>query len=113
MFCGKCGSENSDDARFCGSCGASIQAGTAPPPGTASGQVTRLLDLDAPPEPVSPGLKWGILGASLLLPLVGIGMGLYFWIKGGSEEKTAVGRLWFFVALGIALLYGLLAGEGY
>jgi hypothetical protein len=113
MFCGKCGSENPDDARFCGSCGAAINAAMPPPPADFRPEVTRLLDLDTPQGTVSPGLKWGILGASLLVPLVGIGMGLYYWIKGGSEEKTAVGRLWFFVALGLAALYGVLMGEGY
>jgi hypothetical protein len=114
MYCGKCGAENPDDARFCGHCGAAINAGMPPPSAdTRPAEVMRLLDLDTPPETVSPGLKWGILGASLLIPLIGIGMGLYYWIKGGSEEKTAVGRLWFFVALGLAVLYGMLAGEGY
>lgn len=112
MYCAKCGAENPDDARFCGGCGASVQAETpsrvkAPPP------VTRLLEPGASAEPVSPGLKWGILGASLLFPLVGIGMGAYYWIKGDSEEKKAIGRLWFFVALGLAVLYGMLAGEEY
>ena len=64
-------------------------------------------------EVVPPGLKWGILAVSVLIPIVGVGMGLYYWIKGGSEEKAAVGRLWFFVALGLAIFYSLIVGEGY
>ena len=75
--------------------------------------VAQVLDLGTPAEAVPPGLKWGILAVSVLIPIVGVGMGLYYWIKGGSEEKAAVGRLWFFVALGLAILYGLIAGEGY
>lgn len=35
MFCPKCGKENSDDVKFCGSCGASIPAANASIPASA------------------------------------------------------------------------------
>lgn len=114
MFCAKCGSENPDDARFCGHCGAAVEAPRpAPVTSPPRPEVTPLLDLGAPPEAVPPGLKWGVLAVSVLMPIIGIGMGLYYWIKGGSEEKAAVGRLWLFAALGLTVFYALLAGEGY
>lgn len=113
MFCAQCGTENPDDARFCGSCGATIEAPEPAPVLTARSEIAQVPDLGTPAEAVPPGLKWGILAVSVLIPIIGVGMGLYYWIKGGSEEKAAVGRLWFFVALGLAILYGLIAGEGY
>ena len=115
MFCASCGSENPDDARFCGRCGAPVE-GPPPTPGEPSGGVVPVVDLATPGEAVPPGLKWGVLAVSVLIPIVGVGMGFYYWIrgiKGGSEEKAAVGRLWFFVALGLVILYSLIAGEGY
>ena len=113
MFCAKCGSENPDDARFCGKCGATIEEQDAGPVAHSRSDVVQVLDLGTSAEAVPPGLKWGILAVSVPVPIVGVGMGLYYWIKGGSEEKAAVGRLWFFVALGLAILYSLIVGEGY
>lgn len=112
MFCPKCGTENPDDARFCGSCGAALDA-PAPAAPRSEPEVLRLIEPGAPVAEVSPGLKWGVLAGSVVVPFVGIGMGLYFWIKGESEERKTVGRLWFFVALALAVLYSLLANEGY
>ena len=31
MFCSKCGVDNPDGAKFCGSCGAALDASTPPP----------------------------------------------------------------------------------
>jgi uncharacterized membrane protein YvbJ len=110
MFCARCGSENPDDARYCGGCGAALdepetRRGTEAP-------VVQVANLTTGAEPVPAGLKWGVLVVSVLIPIVGVGMGLYYWIKRDSPAKAAVGRLWFFVAIGLAVLYGLLAGEG-
>jgi hypothetical protein len=116
MFCAQCGTENPDDARFCGNCGAASEAPDPTPVVSPGSPVAQVLDLGTPAEAVPPGLKWGVLGVSVLIPIVGVGMGLYYWIrgiKGGSEEKAAVGRLWFFVAIGLVILYSLIAGESY
>ncbi len=75
--------------------------------------MTRLVDLDTQPASLSDGFKYGMLAVSVLIPVVGLGVGLYFWIKGGSEENTALGRLWFFLALGVSVMYALLANQGY
>lgn len=113
MFCARCGTENPDDARFCGKCGAASEAPDPAPVPPPPPEIAQVLDLGTPAEGVPPGLKWGVLAVSVLFPIVGVGMGLYYWTKGGSEEKAAVGRLWFFVALGLAILYSLIAGQGY
>ena len=73
MFCPKCGSDNPNDARFCGHCGGAMTTPASVPRKPGS-EVTRLLDLNEPALTVAPGLKWGILAASLLLPIVGIVM---------------------------------------
>ena len=86
MFCASCGSENPDDARFCGRCGAPVE-GPPPGPGEPSGGVVPVVDLATPVEAVPPGLKWGILAISVLVPIVGVFMVAYYWVKGGSEEK--------------------------
>jgi len=76
-----------------------------PRPGSLpSGEVT-VVDLSAPASGVSPGLKYGILALTLLMPLIGIGLGLYFWHRRSSAEKVAVGKLWFFAGLGVMVLY--------
>lgn len=112
MFCPHCGTKNEAEARFCGSCGGDLGKPKAPSgPETRPDPVepVRIIDPEQAPGLVAPGLKWGVLGASLLMPLIGIGMGLYYWIRAESEDKIAVGKLWFFVALGIVVLYSLLS----
>jgi type II secretory pathway pseudopilin PulG len=47
MFCGKCGSQNPDESRFCAACGAPLQPASAAPP---AGQPQTL-----PPTPTPPG----------------------------------------------------------
>ncbi len=111
MFCPHCGKENQSEARFCGHCGRDLaEAMPAPEPRVPAEPVepVRIIDPSQPTAVVVPGLKWGVLAASLLMPLIGIGMGLYYWIRAESEDKVAVGKLWFFVALGIVVLYSLL-----
>lgn len=111
MFCPHCSTENEAEARFCGSCGRDLGK-PKPPSGPETRpdpvELVRIIDSGQPLSLVAPGLKWGVLAASLLMPLIGIGMGLYYWIRAESEDKIAVGKLWLFVALGIVVLYSLL-----
>ena len=62
---------------------------------------------------VSPGLKWGVLALSVLMPVVGLIMGLYYWIKAESPDKVATGKTWFFGALLIGVVYSLLSSAQY
>ena len=50
----------------------------------------------------------GAVGASRL-PVVGLIMGLYYWIKAESPDKVATGKLWFFGALALSVVYSLLS----
>ena len=51
------------------------------------------------------------MAASLLIPLIGIVMGLYYMAKGDSEAKKGVGRLWLYVGIGIVVFYMAISGE--
>ncbi|MFT3760667.1 zinc-ribbon domain-containing protein [Thauera sp.] len=118
MFCPQCGKENEAAARFCGHCGATIgECAPESPPGpgrpAVPGEPVRIVDLARAASAVSPGLKWGVIAASVLAPIVGMGMGLYYWMRAESPEKLAVGKTWFFIGLGITAFYLLLGTEQY
>jgi len=112
MFCPHCNTENEAEARFCGNCGGDLGKPKTPSRPDARPEPVepvRIIDSGPPRGLVAPGLRWGVLAVSVLMPLIGIGMGLYYWIRAESEDKIAVGKLWFFVALGIVVLYSLLS----
>lgn len=109
MFCPKCGEDNPDDARFCGACGATYETVRTETP---SESVTKVVTSQAGSEIVSNALKYGILGGSLLLPIIGIIMGLIYIFGEGSEDKKAVGKLWLFAGIGLAVLYMIISGSG-
>lgn len=110
MFCAKCGEENPDDARFCGACGATCATQKSDPP-----PVTKVVK---PPEDVktgavTDGLKYGILGGSLFFPIIGIVMGLIYFLSEGSEEKKSVGKLWLGAGIVLAIFYAMITGTGF
>lgn len=72
MFCGQCGSQNPDDARFCANCGEVLNAAPAPEP-------------VAPPKKSKKGLLFIIGGAVLALALV---LTLIFVLGGGHGAKS-------------------------
>lgn len=94
MFCPSCAHENPDNAEFCGNCGASLKKPVVG--GGGSGIVK-------PAEAVSAGMKWGITAVTVLLPLVGIVMGIIY-MRDDNPEKKAVGKLWLWVGIGMAVL---------
>lgn len=59
MICPRCGSEEPDDSRFCGNCGASV-AHTDPQPDDAESVEVSPIEADAPDAPteVAPRLDW-------------------------------------------------------
>lgn len=56
-----------------------------------------------PTAAVSDELKWGIAVGTVLVPLLGIIMGLVY-MNDPSVEKQAAGKLWFYLGAGAALL---------
>jgi uncharacterized membrane protein YvbJ len=103
MFCPKCGDKNPDDARFCGSCGETL-------PGRTRDPIVRPDDPPAqrPQEPlrdeVPPGLKIGVAAGTVIIPLIGIVMGIIYMLSDSPSKKSAA-RLWLGVAGVMFLIY--------
>jgi hypothetical protein len=83
MQCAKCGHDNVPQAKFCAKCGGPLLVA-----GEAS--------------PVSDGLKIGISIASVVMPIIGIIMGIIYVAK-PNPSKKAVGKLWL-IAAGVGIL---------
>ena len=114
MFCQHCSAENPAEAQFCGECGNSLAAPEpAPTQEPEPEKVTRVDDRRGAAEEVSGALKWGVVAASLFIPLIGCAMGIYFMVKNESPDKKAVGQLWLWVGLGMSVVYVLMSGGGY
>lgn len=94
MHCRECWAQNPDSAIFCGHC--SHRLPQFPPTSEVCQGNT---------GSVSNGLKYGVLGASLFIPLVGLVMGALYLAKGGSQQKKATGKLWLFTSAVISFLY--------
>lgn len=92
MYCPKCGAENPDFAKFCGSCATALPGGSpahavnnplAPTPVTQSG--------------VTDGLKWGIGIGSVLMPILGFIMGIIY-MNDANPAKKSIGKFWIILA---------------
>ena len=98
MVCPKCGTANPDVAQFCGRCGSALTAAAPPPPaptGSSAGVRTET--------------KVIVIVATVIIPLVGIIMGIVY-MNSGDPGKKAVGRTWLLVGIGIMLVYCILSG---
>jgi hypothetical protein len=107
MFCPECGTENPDNARFCGNCRHPLAnpAGGGNPTGP-------VVELGADPETAVPnGLKYGILVATLFIPFIGLVMGILYLVQGESEQKKDVGKLWLYASIAIMVFYLIISGD--
>jgi hypothetical protein len=105
MKCTKCGDENTADATFCASCGATLSE--TPTPIHHGGGVTPVppvTPVTPVSEPVSSGMKTGILIGSIVVPLLGIIMGAIY-MNDPSPAKKEVGKLWLMVGIGAFVLW--------
>ncbi|MET0071432.1 MAG: zinc ribbon domain-containing protein [Candidatus Thiodiazotropha sp.] len=108
MFCPQCGTENPDNARFCGSCRHQLSGLT----GTSTDvHVNSVMEVGSEKKVVSDGLKYGILAGSLIIPFIGMIMGIIYMAQGESAEKKDVGKLWLFASIGIIIFYMIVSGD--
>jgi uncharacterized membrane protein YvbJ len=102
MFCPKCGQQNPDEAKFCGKCGAAVSVAPAVP-GRPS------------PEPpkdtgvITPGMKNGMIAASIILPIVGIVVGIIYMLDDNPQKKEA-GKLWLIIGIVAGVIWTVLFG---
>jgi uncharacterized membrane protein YvbJ len=106
MFCPNCGDANPDEAKFCGKCGRPMPAVAAaaapkPKPTFRTAAAGAAAQLTAPA--VSDGLKWGVAIGSVLIPFIGLVMGIIY-VNDANPEKKAAAKIWF-IAAGIGVLF--------
>lgn len=96
MFCSSCAHKNVDEAKFCAKCGASLR----PQPEASP------IPLSHQPETaaaVSNGMKWGIAAGTIILPILGIIMGIIY-LRDANLEKKAAGKLWLWIGIVMGIL---------
>jgi uncharacterized membrane protein YvbJ len=108
MFCPECGTQNPDDARFCGNCRQPLSGVAGGGTNTGAGPV---VEIGAGSKSVSNGMKYGVLAGSLVIPFIGMIMGIIYLAQGESEEKKDVGKLWLFGSIGIIVFYMIVSGD--
>jgi len=100
MFCPKCGTENPDEAKFCGSCGANMSVKQANVDPKVNEPITTS-------QNVTPEMKIIIIIVSIIIPLVGIIMGLIY-MSDPNPSKKAAGKTWLITGIGASLVYCLI-----
>jgi hypothetical protein len=93
MTCPNCGWESESVFAFCRGCGMAVPSGVA------------VLGRD--PAAISTLLRWGVLAATVAVPLVGVIMGAIYLVDARVQQK-ALGQIWFVVGAVLTLVYALL-----
>lgn len=104
MFCQLCGTENPDNAKFCGSCGSKLIAENN---SSTDDQHEEVVDIthDNNQNHVSDLMKYGVLVCTVLIPFIGMVMGLIYITQGETDDKKDVGKLWLYTSIVIIVLY--------
>lgn len=100
MFCPHCSHQNPPEAKFCANCGKSMVVEPVP-----ESKAAGFFKSDETGT-VSDALKWGILIATVFIPLVGIVMGIIY-LQNDHPVKKATGKLWLYGGLIMILIYAL------
>ncbi len=110
MFCPKCGSENPDNAKFCGNCRHQF---TAKFGGSDNDPVNEVVDIESKQrsEPVSDLMKYGILASTVIIPFIGVIMGIVYLVQGETENKKSVGKLWLIGGVVMMFIYLMISSE--
>lgn len=99
--CPNCKHQNPDEAKFCGKCGKPLlveqetRTYSKPDSSFATG---------APRETVSQGLNIAIILVTLVVPIVGIIMGIIYMNDSNPAKKSA-GKTWLWVGVGAGVFW--------
>ena len=110
MFCPECGSENPDNAKFCGNCRHQLSASSGFSDNHPVNEVVDIVDKQET-KPVSDMMKYGILAGSVLIPFIGVVMGLVYLVQGETEDKKSVGKLWLIGGVVMMFIYFMISSE--
>jgi len=102
MYCPSCGTDLPDNARFCGKCRhqidtASNNAQVVDAPHQQQAEVANFVGQNTATVEVTPVLKWGVVAGTLIMPLIGLVMGLIYLLSASTAEKKSVGKMWLIV----------------
>ena len=111
MYCPKCGQQNPAEAKFCGTCGTTMSVAAAGPQPQPQPAAAGAGAAGASGGVVSSGLKTGMIVASIVLPIVGIIMGIVFLLDPNPEKKAA-GKLWLIIGIIAGVVWAVLFADG-
>jgi uncharacterized membrane protein YvbJ len=109
MFCPKCGQQNPDEAKFCGKCGAAVSAAAQPQPQPQPQPFQNTPQPAKDTGAITSGMKNGMIAASIILPIVGIVVGIIYLLDANPEKKEA-GKLWLIIGIVAAVVWTALFG---
>lgn len=120
MNCTNCGQNNADDATFCVSCGAALNAAPPSPPPAAAAPAYSAPAYSAPAPaaqpPVPNNLVWAILATlCCCLPTGIVAIIFAAQVDGkaasgdydGARKASDNAKLWSWISLGLGLLFGV------
>ena len=97
MFCTQCGLENSDNAHFCQNCGHSLTEVVLQVPSNSSTSIPANNAIWNP----NATANWSLI----LTPAFGSYLQMLNWLALGEAKKAATARMWFYISLGMLLVY--------
>lgn len=110
MFCPECGVENPDNAKFCGNCRHQFIAKSG---SSDNDQSIEVVDIESKQvsESVSDLMKYGILASTVIIPFIGLIMGIVYLAQGETEDKKSVGKLWLIGGIVMMFIYLMISSE--
>ena len=97
MVCPRCGNANPEVAQFCGKCGTALSSRPQP------------ADPPVPKSGVSSKMKVGMIIASIVIPVVGVIMGIVY-MNSPDPDRKAAGRTWLLIGVVAFVIYCILSG---
>lgn len=99
MFCSQCGTENSDDGKFCSKCGASLQEAQRHASSKQSTSHSKPLLWN--PNAVA---NWSILFS----PIFGSYLNARNWVELGEDKRAMSSKIWLYSGIIIMIICGFL-----